>query len=100
MSNKARAALIHRADRDALVAGQIVHEDEVPNPQCGDAAGFDRGLKPKATERPVQPPRRTLAACGAVGDESGGFPVVMRRGQPAGAGHAEGAHAYAPYGAS
>ena len=61
-----------------LVAGQVVHDDDVALAQFGNEDALDIGLEGVAIDWAVEHEGRDHATGGQAGDESRRFPVAMR----------------------
>ena len=72
--------LDHRAHPRGLVAGEIVHDDDVARAQPGDQDLLDVGFEGAAVDRAVEHERRDHAARAQAGDESRRLPVAIRDG--------------------
>ena len=73
-----RACRLDRfADVSSLVAGQIVHDDDVAGPEFGDEHLADIGSERIAVDRAVEHHRGDHAGIAQARDEGGGFPMAV-----------------------
>lgn len=67
----------HAADPRPLVAGEVVHDDQVAGAQFGNEDLFDLGLEGVAIDRAAQHEGRDHAPSGQPGDEGRGVPAAV-----------------------
>ena len=70
------------ARRRPLVAGQVVHDDDIAHAQFGSKDALDIGLEGEPIDRAVEHERRNHAARRQAGDESRRFPVAVGNANP------------------
>lgn len=70
------------AHRGALVARQVVHDDDVAGPQFGHEHLGDIGFEPVAVDRPIEHHRRDHATHAQARDQRGGLAVAVREAHP------------------
>jgi len=66
------------AHRRALVAREVVHDDDVAGPELGQEHPLDIGLEGVAVDRPGEHEGRDHAAQGEGRDDGSGLPVAVR----------------------
>jgi hypothetical protein len=74
--------LDHRPDLWPLVAGQVVHDDDVAGSELGDKNPLDIGLEGLAVDRPREHEGRDHAAEREGRDDGGRLPVPVRHADP------------------
>ncbi len=80
---QARACILdHSEHRGALVAGEIVHDDDVTGLQFGDEHLADVSFEPIAVDRSVEHHRRDHPAHSQPRDQRGRYAVTMREAHP------------------
>jgi hypothetical protein len=74
--------LDQRADLGPLVAGEVVHDDDVAVPELRNEDAFDLGLEGVSVDRTREHEGREHTAQAQCGDDGGGLPVAMRDADP------------------